>query len=320
MSFKCNYCNFITEKKSNYKRHLSTKKHISNVKCIETETDGYRRKQTETDGYRRKHISTNVNIEYNGFECKYCCKLINNSKNMSYHYINTCMNIPDKIKNRYIIKHNNNKKTKDKLELIEYRTNGSSKTINNTMNNNTMNNNTTNNTTNNTVINNLIINPVGKESIEHINKERLLEILGCGDDMLKEFCKELYSVNENLNVYLDFRCKLITFINKENELEIETMNRMLQKMVYIHMDRIKSLKTKFKTELPRKALQLFEETIRIYNCVINKYNMDDAENIEKEHNKLNVRLMEDVKTSIMLIKDKCKQVIESVKDNLNIDL
>lgn len=220
------------------------------------------------------------------------------------HYKNSCKLIPEKIRNRYIIKHNKNGNSKIKLDLVEYNTNGVSKIINNTM---------TNNIVNNIINNKLIINPVGEESIEHIDKERILEILGCGDNMLKEFCKDLYGANENLNVYIDFRCKLITFINKDNKLEIETMNRMLQKMVFIHMDRIKSLKCKYMKDLPPKALKLFEETINIYNCVINKDNMYDEVNIEKKYDKLNLRLMEDIKTSIMVIKDKCKKVIDSIK-------
>jgi hypothetical protein len=311
MSFQCIYCNFITEKRSNYSRHLNTKKHISSVKAYETETDGNRRKQTEIDGNRRKRLEYHNNSKNNNIQCKYCNKLINNSKNMRYHYINTCVEIPDKIKNKYIMKYNKNKKTKDKLELVEYN-NRSSRIINNTLNNN--------NITNNIINNKLIVNPVGEESIEHIKKERLLEILGSGDDMLKEFCKDLYSVNENLNLYLDLRYKLITFINEKNEIEIESMNRKLQKMVYIHMDRIKELKKKYINELPSKGLMLFDETIKIYNCVINKNNMEDEMKIEKEHNELNFRLMDDMKASIILIKDKCKQVIDSIKSKTDIEL
>ena len=303
-SYKCIYCNYATTKCSNYKKHLNTKKHFSSVNRF-SNTNTPRHPETPRNTLRHPETPRNIDLSYsNDNKCKYCGILINN-KHMLRHYINACIDIPDKIKNKYIIKHNKNGNSKKKLELVEYNNKGSRIVNNNTLNNNNIVNNIINNT--------LSINPVGKESIDHIGKKRIFEILGSGDDMLKEFCKDLYGVNENLNVYLDFRTKLITFVNKENELEIETMNRMLQKMVYSHMDRIKNLKQKFKSELPEKALMLFDETIKVYNCVITKENIDEEEEIEKEHNKLNIRLMEDIKTSIMLIKDKCKKVIESIK-------
>jgi len=98
------------------------------------------------------------------------------------------------------------------------------------------------------------------------------------------------------------------------------MNRMIQKMVFIHMDRIKSIMRKYKDDLLEKVLTLFKETMMIYNCVISKDNMDDEEYIEMQHDILNIRLMEDVKTSIMLIKDKCKEVIESIKSKTDTEL
>jgi hypothetical protein len=222
------------------------------------------------------------------------------TKHISRHYIKSCKIIPSRIKNNYILSHNNNGNTKNKIELIQPLT---GKIINNI-----------NNNTNNIVNNNLIVNPVGQESIEHIKKERLLEILSSGDNMLKEFCKEIYSVTENLNAYIDIRTKMITFINKENKLEIETMSRMIQKIVYSHMDRIKSIMRVYRDELPDNAVKLFDETINIYNCVINSDNIRDEKLIEEEHNRLNIRLLEDIKSSLMLVKDKCKKVIEDIKD------
>ena len=316
-SYKCIYCDYSTKKSSNYKKHLGTKKHISNQRACDLNLS----ENICEDLNLSENICEITNKSYNkdlvynssisSIKCKYCNKLFKYSRNLNSHYINTCIDIPEKIKNRYIAKHNKNKKTKEKLELVEYNNRGSR-----IINNNTMNNNITNNIINNR----LVINPVGEETIGHIGKDRLLTIISSGDNMLKEFCKDLYSVNDNLNVYLDFRSKLITFVNKENELDIETMNRMLQKLVFTHMDRIKILKKKFSKELPKKALSLFEDTMMIYNCVISKDNMDDEEYIEKQHDILNIRLMEDVKTSIMLIKDKCKRVIESIKSKKDTEL
>jgi hypothetical protein len=295
--YECKYCVYSSSRYPDYKKHLGTKKHIYNVyvKHPHTPRDTQRHPQTPRD----THNINNVSIpEYNNkLQCEYCFKYIS-SKHLRRHEINYCNKIPSRIKNNYIINHNKNGNTRNKIELIEPL---KGKIINNINNTSIVNN-------------NLIVNPVGKESIEHIKKERLLEILSSGDNMLKEFCKEIYSVTENLNAYMDIRAKMITFINKDNKLEIETMSRMIQKIVYSHMDRIKSIMRVYRDELPDNAVRLFDETINIYNCVINSDNMRDEKLIEEEHDRLNIRLLEDIKSSLMLVKDKCKSVIENIKD------
>ena len=50
--------------------------------------------------------------------CEYCNKSFKHVRSINYHYIHTCIHIPDKIKNRLIIKHNSNKNTKTKLPLV----------------------------------------------------------------------------------------------------------------------------------------------------------------------------------------------------------
>lgn len=301
MIYECKLCDISTTLKTDYTRHLSTKKHIINVKQQNAQIC---KKRINSHNITQKGIknedigASSANVIVVGAICDYCNKKFKNSRSLSYHNKNSCKKIPVRIKNNYILSHNNNGNSKTKLELIDIKP---TRIINNTMNNNLI------------VNNNLVINPVGNESIEHINKERMLEILSSGNNMLKEFCKELYSVTENLNVYLDFRCKMITFVNKDNKLEIDTMSRMIQKMVYTHMDRIKLTMKNYRLDLPDKAIRLFDDTIKIYNCVISSDNEDDTDYIEQEHDKLNIRLMEDIKTSLMLVKDKCKKVIEDLK-------
>jgi hypothetical protein len=303
--YECKYCSYSSSRYPDYKKHLGTKKHISNVSTYVSHTDASGCELTREDvkGRKRPIVVNKVSINDNNIlpiTCVYCNKLFKRSKNLNNHYKFSCKIIPSRIKNNYILSHNNNGNTKNKIELIQPLT---GKIINNI-----------NNNTNNIVNNNLIVNPVGQESIEHIKKERLLEILSSGDNMLKEFCKEIYSVTENLNAYIDIRTKIITFINKDNKLEIETMSRMIQKIVYSHMDRIKSIMRVYREELPDNAVRLFDETINIYNCVINSDNIRDEKLIEEEHDRLNIRLLEDIKSSLMLVKDKCKRVIEDIKD------
>ena len=292
-------------------RHISTKKHFSNVKLnslsYSQEPSQSLLNPLKPSQFVKKNLISS-NISYTSVKCEYCKKTFKYSKNLRRHEINYCKKISSRIKNNYIKSHNKNGNSKNKLELVEYNNRCPRKIINyNTQNNNIINN-------------NLTVNPVGEESIEHIGKERIFEILGSGDDMLKEFCKELYGINKNLNVYIDIRYMLITYVTKENKLDIESMSRMIQKLVFTHMDRIKSLQKKYKNELPEKTQRLFIETMSIYKCVINKDNIEDEEEIEKQHDLLNERFKDDVKTSILLIKDKCKKVIERIKQELELEL
>jgi hypothetical protein len=69
------------------------------------------------------HNNDNIKNGDNGngnsnYVCEYCGLKFNSNKHINRHYIKACIHIPDKIKNRLIIKHNSNPRTKNKLPLV----------------------------------------------------------------------------------------------------------------------------------------------------------------------------------------------------------
>ena len=124
--FNCNICNYTTSKSSNYTKHIKTKKHLSNVNSHSIDNHmsasyEYLQIPANTCKYLQ---TTECNLNSNNLIdtstiCSYCNTSFNSNKNMFNHYIKACIHIPDKIKNRLIIKHNSNPRTKTKLPLVE---------------------------------------------------------------------------------------------------------------------------------------------------------------------------------------------------------
>ena len=71
MKFNCEECNFRSNNKSNYNRHLKSKKHISICENMDKE----------------ENI---LNITKNKFTCKFCGKILSNQPSYSRHVNRTC--------------------------------------------------------------------------------------------------------------------------------------------------------------------------------------------------------------------------------------
>lgn len=78
--YKCEYCNYITDRSSNIERHKKSKKHINNIR------DDNENNKSDEDGY------TNLNSENNrkSYKCKYCCKKFATQNSMYRHMKHTC--------------------------------------------------------------------------------------------------------------------------------------------------------------------------------------------------------------------------------------
>lgn len=214
--------------------------------------------------------------------------------------MNSCIDIPDKIKLKLINKHNNNLKTKNKLNMILYTDNINNKLVSS--------NTTINNITNN--ITQIKLNPIGKESLDHISFERMVEIIESGNRMIKEYCKDLYKLEENKNAFVDTRKKIIFFINDKNEIEIEHMNEMLSTMVDMHIKKINKYFINNESNFNPRTKKLFLETYSNYFCIININNINDSEYIEKEHRLITKDFNDDMWLSLYKIKDTSKVYLD----------
>jgi hypothetical protein len=307
--YNCFICDYKTTKKYDYKRHINTKKHINNTKL------NYVKKNT--------HIHPDTPIDtlihplenFNDIYCEYC----NNKtlkKHKIRHYLNSCIKIPDKIKNNLIKKHNKNGNTLLKIDLLPI--GNPTKIINNTLNNN----NNTNNI-NNIVVNVKKLNPFGLESIEHISLERMIEIMNSKHKMIKEYCKDLYKLPENKNAYIDLRNKLVFFVDKDKSIEIETMSSMLSTMVESHIETINKYYEKHKDKLSLRTQTLFKHTYNTYFCIININNIDIEDEISRDSKMICSLFNDDIKTSLIKVRPDTKylsneEILNNNMENLNI--
>jgi hypothetical protein len=107
--YNCKYCNYSTSRQHDYKTHLISKTHIK-VQQTYNMTNIFPIIQNYPQNENNDTIKSS-------FYCKYCNKNIS-YKNKKRHYMTTCLEIPNEMKNKLIKQHNDNQKTKNKLNYV----------------------------------------------------------------------------------------------------------------------------------------------------------------------------------------------------------
>jgi hypothetical protein len=290
--YKCNICNYNTKRMNDYTKHLKTNKHLNNI----NNTYNNNNDNTNIIIHKNPQISTNISknpqfsiigdekgvnsTNINDNKCKYCSKIFKSNSSMKYHYLKTCLEIPDKIKNRLIIKHNNHKSTKHKLPLVETVQNA-----NKIINNNNL------GTINNI---NITLNPMGEETIDHIPDEELNEILKADHNMMYQLKNAMALVPANNNVYLNLRTKMLFYIDKNNEIRVTKISQYNAEFCYMWMNKINKLIQDNPERFGDINIKRFEDTYDIYSCRITQDNFDEIEHIEKSHHELINKFFEDL--------------------------
>ena len=91
--YECNKCNYKTNIKTHYNRHLQTRKHKSN-EIERTKKDPPRPSETLRDPPRTSQtLPDPPGVKNNEIECEFC-NIAVNSKNLNRHYRNSCLKIP----------------------------------------------------------------------------------------------------------------------------------------------------------------------------------------------------------------------------------
>ena len=175
-NYECSLCNYNTNIRTHFTKHLSTKKHQNNlIKLNQNQGD---ENQTlifpsktlncEFSDPQKSSIFTQKpsidpqfhSISHNKFSCKHCGRKYSRKDNLKRHLDNGC-----KEKNNEIAD------LKEKIDILLNKEAVSSNT--NTNSNNTNSHNTTNNTTNNIII----INNYGDEDTKYITSDYILNLL-----------------------------------------------------------------------------------------------------------------------------------------------
>jgi hypothetical protein len=334
--YKCNLCNYNTNRMNDYTKHLKTKKHLNNIN--NTDDINYNncnndKQQIAINSNKKQQIAINSNDEAkkeqnplndditsvnDKYSCQYCKQKYNNQRCLHNHFIKSCLHIPDKIKNKLIEKHNSNPRTKNKLPLVNI--NRSNQIINNTMNNtlNYNNNNNNNNNINNIeTLNHINIKPFGHETIEHISFERLNEIIGSDTELMLKFKEELTKHESNNNVYIDTRKNLAFFFDENNKLRIRRIKQCNYEFCDIWMNKFKELTKTNANNFTSFNMKKFNNTYDTYTCRITQDNFDDSEDIIKESEELNKKYNDDLRLCLIGTNKKSKALLDSIEKDFN---
>ena len=164
--YHCDYCNSTLLNLTNYKRHLLTKKHKNNIEKSNLQNNNNINPIQPITTLENPIINSDDNNNTNNYKnCEYCKKKIL-KKHIRRHYINSCVKISDKMKNKYIILFNKNGNTKHKLNLV----NNKPSTIVNNKPSSIVNINTVNNTINNPLNEQQIQSNINNNNKELIDK------------------------------------------------------------------------------------------------------------------------------------------------------
>ena len=215
--YRCDYCNFLSNIKCNYKRHLNTNKHYNNIKDLSEETkkkiNEYTKytqsihKDTNSSHKNTNSIHKNTNSIDKVFtefiECDYCDKKFMSKQSMYRHKRHFC-----KLKNK------NNQNLEDLKLIVKEQNKQITKLIDKVG--------TTNITQNN--INNIQLNNYGKEDISYITDQFKTNLLKGPYNMIPKLIEQVhFNKNKPEN-------KNILFPNKkDNKIKIFTGNKWIYK-------------------------------------------------------------------------------------------
>ena len=212
VSYHCKHCNFTSKLKTDYKRHLKTKKHQRNIDpdyCIEEEMALKSQKepqksQKEPAKSQKEPVKSQ---QIKKFSCIYCNELFSSYSNKRRHELHRCPDLPIKDITILDLKKDKEKLEKDKKKL-EKRVEKLTDRIGNT---------TTIHNNSNTNNNNIKINSYGQEDLSHITDAFKTSLLSGPYGAIPKLMEAIHFNNEkpeNKNIILPNLNKNILKIKK----------------------------------------------------------------------------------------------------------
>ena len=300
VEYSCLTCNFKTNLKANYTRHLETKKHKLNTEKkvniatndnLETKKNQIYSKIIPKQSQNNpkiipKQSQNNPKIIPNSnnidkiklsetstiYKCEYCFKEFKH-KNGLYKHINElrCKKLP-KIDKELIIVSKKNKELEKKLKrekqhkkmIIEHKTN-LNKSHNTTSNsyNKQIHTNSHNKITNNLNIN---INALGEESLENISEREILSILNKAYAGIPSLIKKIhFDQEENRNIFQPNVNKPYIKYYNGNRWMSEKFDIISQKLFNNTSNVLEDWFEKYQSKMPERKQDLINNLIDDYN-------------------------------------------------------
>ena len=251
----CNVCNISICSVYYFKQHLLTKNHIANITKQHQQSNPVNQLaliQANDSNTHNNQITGNKTNNNPNYCCKYCSNSYYSNYNLKRHY-DTCKKFAEYMTTeKRKIMHQNmidggmcNVSLQSGADTIV-------QPINIIINNNITNNNNILNGNLNVAFCNSVdkntefydfwkgnkVNPVGFENMEMLNNQAIADkIHGAGLNAFMEYIKAIYSNKDNHNVSIyNKRDKLVKYISANGNVEITTLNKILDMLVMNNID------------------------------------------------------------------------------------
>ena len=289
VNYECKLCNYITIRKSNYSKHLKTKKHLSNYnnsedKVVKSSKKDHKKtilgpfsttKETIL-GPQKDHFETNSD-----FFCEFCEKSFKNKTHLYRHQKHYCK----------VIKENNdeveelktvieeNKKEKEKLyKYIDKLIEKTGDTIIENQTNNQLNNHTNNN--------NIHLNNFGEEDISHITDKFKMQMLKLPYGGIQKMIEKVHFSDkkpQNRNIALtNKREKMIKVLNKK-KWKYQDKDCTIDELIRKNYNRLDEYYEEFAKQLMidrhKKRYEIFQKKFDTYDENLMKKIKKDTEMI-----------------------------------------
>ena len=243
VKYHCEYCNFYSNQKNDYNRHLNTKKHKKNLillkdNGLENEilpkfTHKTTEFHTKTGDFTHKttqfHTKSNT-IDKKKFSCKFCDKKFTRKDAVKRHIIKYCKKKNNNDPESLLLQLEEHKKEKEKLyDYIE-------KLIEKTGDTNINIENQTN-----TQNNQIILNNFGHEDISHISDKFMRNMLVIPYGSVQKLIEKVHFSNkkpENKNIALTNKKEKMIKIFKNNKWKYQNRDEILDELINTNYTRI----------------------------------------------------------------------------------
>jgi uncharacterized C2H2 Zn-finger protein len=242
----CEVCNYSSEKKYNYNKHLKTPKHQNNLKAplllsvengkshTNTTQIPHNTTQYHTNATQMPHKTTQIlmkiaqiphkfsDMAQKIFECEYCEKQFSRKDSLTRHVNKFC-----KYKNSHEIYV---AETEEKMKMLEIEKNELKHQINNLLTRVGTNNSNNNNTINNTIN----INNYGSEDLNHITNSMKTQLLTMPIGMIPKLVEKVHfnpDIPENFNITIDNKNDSYAKIYENGKWSYKDRNETIQDLV-----------------------------------------------------------------------------------------
>ena len=254
--YSCKCCNFNSQYKNDYHRHLRTNKHLNNLrnntiylnkKLLGEKKPNIIQNNPITIQNNPKIIQNNPKIIQNNpadleekiLTCKFCNKSFTLETNKIRHELHRCKENPDIIlKNGRRINIKNKKKLVKLIENLFDKHAGSGNGSNNNNNIGSINNNSHNtNNTNNTII----LNNYGEEDMSHITDKMKMNMIKLPFNSIQKMIEQVHFSKkkpENRNIEIPNKKQKIIKLYKNNKWAYKDSTEIIGDMINTNYDRI----------------------------------------------------------------------------------